>query len=234
MYKKIVWFNKKSKKTTPLNIQLVIASYHEELTDFVPSLLENYPVVIYNTLDRQFNEFPVINISNLAREASQWLYHIIHNYYNLADYTLFLQGDLGYSIVTREWIGSLKIKPECVTYTKNWLKLLSSVQPFDFIPFSTSLPLSSCFKVSYRKFTQKEYATMHYYLSSFTSKDFPAKTLVTPAGGQFVASRKFIQLKPIEYYRYLYYRCEQDRDKLAHFGEYIWPSLLDYSKNIWP
>ena len=76
--------------------EIVIASYRENL-DWVLKLPNDWHVSIYNTLGAP-REFPArgrvtANLPNYGREASQWLAHIVLNYDNLAEFTLFVQAD---------------------------------------------------------------------------------------------------------------------------------------------
>lgn len=83
--------------TTPTKEkEIVIASYREDL-NWVLDLPNSWHVSIYNTLGTP-REFPprgvvTANLPNYGREASQWLTHIVRNYNNLAEFTLFVQAD---------------------------------------------------------------------------------------------------------------------------------------------
>jgi len=76
--------------------EIVIASYREDL-NWVVNLPKEWHVSIYNTLEspREFPPRGVVtsNLPNAGREASQWLAHIVKNYHNLAEFTLFIQAD---------------------------------------------------------------------------------------------------------------------------------------------
>lgn len=69
-------------------MEIVIARYNEDI-DWVSNLNQKY--IIYN----KGMEIPYYNIKldNIARESYTYLTHIINNYDNLSDYTVFLQGN---------------------------------------------------------------------------------------------------------------------------------------------
>ena len=51
----------------------------------------NHKITFY---DKNENPFPgSIKLKNIGREGETFLYHIINNYYNLDDVTVFLQGN---------------------------------------------------------------------------------------------------------------------------------------------
>ena len=72
-----------------VDIKLVIARYNEKI-DWIKS--PNH--VIYNK-GNQLNDPTkiVIEMPNVGREGHTYLTHIVKNYNNLNDYTVFLQGD---------------------------------------------------------------------------------------------------------------------------------------------
>jgi len=70
--------------------QIVIARYNEDISFFNKYI---DIIVIYNKgLDDLNNNFNIIKLPNIGRESHTYLYHIINNYNNLADNTIFLQG----------------------------------------------------------------------------------------------------------------------------------------------
>jgi len=74
-------------------IQIVVSRYNENLDWLLP--YKNW-VIIYNKgkpiLNSPFKK--IINIENVGRESHTYLYHIIHNWNNLSDITLFIQGKI--------------------------------------------------------------------------------------------------------------------------------------------
>jgi hypothetical protein len=69
--------------------QVVVARYNEDI-----SWLKNVKLdyIIYNKGEDNI-DFDCVKLENIGREAHTMLYHIIKNFNNLADYTIFLQGD---------------------------------------------------------------------------------------------------------------------------------------------
>jgi len=72
-----------------MNFCIVVARYNEDLTWTKPFL----NVIIYNKGTPLTSEFNQILLNNFGREGHTYFKHIYDNYDNLADYTIFLQGN---------------------------------------------------------------------------------------------------------------------------------------------
>lgn len=72
-----------------MNNEIVIVRYHEELewTKFLKT-----KTTIYNKGKKIQSNHKIINVPNLGMGIGLYLYHIVENYDNLADITLFIQG----------------------------------------------------------------------------------------------------------------------------------------------
>ena len=76
------------------DFEVVVARYNEDLS-WIETELPNEKVIIYNKGKDDLNlpsNCKIIKLPNIGREAHTYLYHIINNYNNLAERTLFLQG----------------------------------------------------------------------------------------------------------------------------------------------
>jgi len=71
-----------------MKIQTVVMRHSEDIswTDYLED------VVIYNKGNKTNSKHKVVNLPNLGMYHGSQLYHIIKNYYNLADITWFIQG----------------------------------------------------------------------------------------------------------------------------------------------
>jgi hypothetical protein len=75
-----------------MKYQIVIARYNEEIHH-----LEKYKemIIVYNKGKPDVPcFFETISLPNIGRESHTYLYHIIHNYDHLAEYTFFRQGHM--------------------------------------------------------------------------------------------------------------------------------------------
>ena len=73
--------------------QIVVARFNEDVTWLLP--FKNISI-IYNKGNHNLtlNQFETIQLENVGRESHTYLYHIITNYENLADKTIFFQGKI--------------------------------------------------------------------------------------------------------------------------------------------
>lgn len=65
-----------------MQIEIVVAKYNEDLAWL--SYISDWKTMVYDKSK---------DIPNVGREAETWIRHIVENYDNLSDYTVFLQGD---------------------------------------------------------------------------------------------------------------------------------------------
>lgn len=73
--------------------QIVVAKYNEDISWLLPY---KDITIIYNKGANilLLNKFEIINLENFGRESHTYLYHIINNYDNLAEKTIFFQGKI--------------------------------------------------------------------------------------------------------------------------------------------
>jgi hypothetical protein len=78
------------------NIEIVIARYNENLEWLAEEPFYKYPIICYNSGNNddflKLTKMKVIQINNIGKEAYVYLYHIINNYNNLSNITIFLPG----------------------------------------------------------------------------------------------------------------------------------------------
>jgi len=72
--------------------QIVVSRYNEDIKWLIPFKLIT---IIYNKGDEDLNlNFNIIKLPNIGRESHTYLHHIINNYDNLKDRTIFIQGKI--------------------------------------------------------------------------------------------------------------------------------------------
>jgi hypothetical protein len=79
----------------PEHVDIIISRYNEDFSHWY--ILKDY-ITIYNKgndiPENLKNIFRIINLPNVGRESHTYLYHIVSNYNNLADKTIFFQGKI--------------------------------------------------------------------------------------------------------------------------------------------
>lgn len=80
------------------NIEIIIARFNEDLKWTVEGIFNNYKYVVYNKGDNdnfiKTNVIKIIHLKNVGRCDHTYLYHIVKNYNNLANITVFFPGSL--------------------------------------------------------------------------------------------------------------------------------------------
>jgi hypothetical protein len=158
--------------------RIVVARYTESL-----NWTQGYPCIVYNKGPQAYSG--CINLPNIGREAHTYLHHIVTNYENLDNYTVFLQGN------------PFDHSPNCLR-TLDIIARMSEIPDFMHIS-ERILPTSSeqdLFFLNEKMLPMKEF---HTYLFGET----PRRNFVFGAGAQFVVSRKLIQHIPKETYQKL-------------------------------
>ena len=89
--------NEDNNLNTISNCEIVISRYNENLDWLKDDPFNKYPVHLYNKgVNNNFYHSPnikdITKLKNVGREAHTYLYHIIKNYYNLSNITIFLPG----------------------------------------------------------------------------------------------------------------------------------------------
>jgi len=93
----ILIFREKLYFTNAESVDVVVARYNEPLDWLNDDPFNKYNVIVYNKSNNE-NFYKsdkikeVINLPNVGREMHTYLYHIINNYDNLAETTVFLPG----------------------------------------------------------------------------------------------------------------------------------------------
>jgi len=72
-----------------MNFCIVVARYNEDL-EWTKNFLN---IIVYNKGNSLTDDFNQILLNNVGREGHTYYKHIYDNYDNLADYTIFLQGN---------------------------------------------------------------------------------------------------------------------------------------------
>jgi hypothetical protein len=94
IYKNVVSHYLNSLEPSPTKFEVVISRFNENL-DWAIREFPHEKVTVYNKGADDLNlpwNFKVIPLENTGRESHTYLHHIIKNYNNLAEKTLFLQG----------------------------------------------------------------------------------------------------------------------------------------------
>lgn len=223
------------KKVKP---QIVIASYNENLrwVDRLRAL--DYDIVIYNTASTgpysylmdenhemsDLTHIDSIKLPNTDREAGQWLYHMVHNRNNLAEYTVFLQADLGWS--AGNFCGeTLGVRESAVDELVDWLENKSSGSTAHFLSLLRTIP-------DYARTGPQDEAVFEKFVRPLGGEICPPAIVRSTNGGQFRVSRDKILSLPEGYLRGLLELS--NTTPVAHEFEFFWSIIMDSTRAAFP
>ncbi len=185
-----------------MKIELVVARYNEDLS-WLKKINKNIKITIYNKGDPI--NFKNIKLPNVGRESHTYLTHILNNYDNLADITIFTQADP-------------------FLHSPHFLTLLNYIDLFQPIQ-----PLSSFYSPSYDNASNyfKEYIVKHHLnLVGIPPKNVCNKTknLSIKDINIFVEylDKNFVPKYPVSYYPesvnfFKYFKKIFGFDNILHF-----------------
>jgi len=165
-------------------MQLVVSRYSEDI-EWTKHFSD---VLIYNKGEPLSEEYNENKLNNVGREAHTYYHHIYNNYDNLADYTVFLQGDpFDHCIDLIDIINSYKKNPHNIVDFKFLSDSifetdLSIERMYDHNNKSCHLPVQKVYNYLYNVY-QIYNISFHYGV-----------------GAQFVVSKERIREHPREFY----------------------------------
>jgi hypothetical protein len=206
-------------------IDVVIAKYNENI-EWANSI--NHTVFIYDKSGSPIkNSIP---LENLGREGNTFLYHIVNNYDNLAEITIFLQGN---PLDHCRHLNNESSIEKCVEYINN-LKF-----PIEFQGFLQDIYCYDLQTLEGRPINWTVNADLNTKKGIFKqplSVDFPHTQ-----GAQYIVPKEYILHRPIEFYKKLLKMsmtneyCDDKKDKICAWGlERLWVAIFKKEYEINP
>jgi hypothetical protein len=231
------WENFKwAPQVNPKDVDIIIASFNENLwyVDYLKKF--GYNVVVYNVSGLPINSFlPGANdepteikpvecryIPNQSQEASQWLHHLVHARGSLNKFNIFLQGDLGYGLKVPIFEG---VGPDRVMELFNFLNTFLENQSWLNVPIvkttvdRVSPDLRKRFSVFFEPLKAPDVVPRYFGPSV--------------SGGQFLVSKANLLRIPESHLKKLLDYTVKERRAAWEF-EYHWGLLLDAYACVWP
>lgn len=209
------------------NYEIVVAHYNEDIERLKPYAED---VIIYHKWNETWPRFPIkkwIKLDNVWREGHTYLHHIIHNYDNLTEYTIFLQwsisdhSDNGIAYNTiQEYIDEVK-KYEFSTKSL-WLMRRQNPQIVWLWKFKDMIDTWSLQK--------SWYSFQEFYKLLFKKKQ--PYLLPVFYGANFGVSKKKIQQRKKDFFQQIYNIMNQSPNPEEwHYLERLWFQIFN-EKNI--
>jgi len=216
------------------DIQIVIPRYNEDLSWINNYPFNEFPLIIYNKgLNDHFmysqNIIKVINLPNVGRCDHTYLYHIINNYYNLPEVTIFLPGsiNLPHKYERSEKLVN-KVKETMSTVFACYIK---EDQEYEDIDYSFAIdsyramnPINIELNTDYSMKQSETRPYGEWFKKIFKNHE---KNRCVAWNGIFAISKKYILRKPISFYEDLIIQLNDHHNPEAgHYFERSWYAIF--------
>jgi len=201
-----------------MEYQIVIARYNEDI-----GYLLNYSniSIVYNKGDNRIPlNFNYINLPNIGRESHTYLYHIIKNYDNLANKTLFIQGN----------IKDHKLYPlNDYLYNKNIFIGKKSTYPINFLKNHINHN-GKYLNELYNRDLKKSKYTPYEWINLIGIDITQINKFEMIWGANFSISKDLIRKKPKIFYENIIKYLEYDKNpEEGHYFERSWNLIFNHS-----
>jgi hypothetical protein len=212
------------------SMELVIARYNESLNWIDQDPFHKYPITVYNKgpnedFKKTNNITRVIPVENVGRCDHTYLYHVIQNYDNLADITVFLPGssdmDLKYDVAKEVVNESENTKN---TYFTNYTEsVYDEFKDFSLDEWVTSYDGNKTINNESKLTLANIRPFGEWYKAHFGDKI----TTKYAYYGIFAVHKKHILQHPVEYYKDLIKELEvSSNPEVGHYFERAWGAVF--------
>ncbi len=219
------------------NITLVISRYKEDISYLLNDTFKNYNIIIYNKGDEInnqeiINKFKIIQLPNVGKCDHTYLHHIIKNYDNLSNVTIYLPASF-YFMDYKKNRGLNVIKK--ATETNNTVfpvtNVGASVLETDYLNNFQLDEWKTSFKHNQEEDKNQSYKTKLSPIRPYGKwfeKHFPNnKCPYVCYMGMFAISKNDIHKNPLEKYKTLISYMDDDvNPEAGHFMERAWVPLF--------
>ena len=208
---------------------LIIARFKEDL-----SWLENhkdFKIKVYNKGNKLIdNEYMKIeNLKNVGRESHTWLYHIVNNYKNLNEISIFLQGNIQ-DLNCMAYLNPNK-------YLKNINKYGFTVSRYGLLsPFHWDWNVGIDKNKKYKnQWLNDEISKSEIGFRRFAQTIFPEIPffVATSYGGCFAVKKETILQHKVDFYKRLLDILSKNKNPIeGHYMERLWCYIFTQNKPI--
>ena len=186
---------------------LVVSRYNENLDWIRISSNPNIKEKIYNKGANDIIEETIL-LPNIGREAQTWIFHILSNYNNLAEYTIFLQGD-----PFEHYKNTTKILLDIPNSLNSLVKIEEGLYSF------SDRMLEDTLEFCHTNFVYPDKLYKRYFVGKAPN------SYKFPNGAQYIVHKNNILSKSNSFYNYIIKTCEWN-DHGPWSIERIWPFIF--------
>lgn len=208
------------------SFEVVVARYNEDLS-WIKKEFPTEKVTVYNKGKDDLNlpeNCKIIKLPNIGREAHTYLYHIINNYNQLSDRTLFLQGG-PYSIENYTITPLRLYKRIARTMCKNIIAgKCKSVTPEGEAKKLKNYDRTKWYNTVYKNYDLVE------FLKEYINPQ-PLSYLYVSYGANFAVDKNKILINDIQYYQKIFNTLDNIAPIEGHYLERSWDSIFAKKDN---
>ncbi len=209
---------------------MIIARYKEDIS-WLKKYSLDFKIFIYNKGDYLTSPIGerIINLPNLGRESHTWLYHIVHNYKNLCENNIFLQGridDLGCLSFKNPYKYLEKINGKCFCASRYGL-----LGPYH---WKENIGIEKDIRYA-KDWYDGKITKPKKNFRNFAKDLFPEIPILvaTSYGGCFAVKKEAIQKYDINFYKELLNILSSSENPLeGHFMERLWCYMFSKNNNL--
>ncbi len=216
-------------------ITIIIARYKEDISYLLNDEFKNYHIIIYNKgneISNQeiINKYKIIQLPNVGKCDHTYLHHIIENYDNISDVTIFLPASFylmdykknrGLKVIEKANETNNTVFP--VTNVGSRVLETDYLNNFALDTWKTSFGNNQESNQSYQTKLSPERPYGKWYEKHFPNNKCPYVCYM----GIFAISKEDIHKNPIEKYKSLISYVDDDvNPEAGHFIERAWVSLF--------
>jgi|688.fasta_scaffold00642_63 hypothetical protein len=186
-------------------MDMIIAKYKEDIS-WINNIKKIFNIVVYDKFDNSSNK-----LENVGREGHTYLNHIINNYNNLADITVFCQANpFVHKNDFIQWCNNI----EFYLQDMNFLPLCNKAKEGPYGNIHSTHPLG---------------LPIYYFFDLLFGIKLSIDTqLDVYYGAQFAARKEIILNRPIEFYMFLIKFLSFEQDPIeGYIIERLWPYILN-------
>lgn len=221
-----------------VEIEMVVNRYNEDLQWLKTSPFNKYSAVVYNkgpkdNIDKTIENIKkIIKLENIGREAHTYLRHIIDNYYNLAEITLFLPG----SVPNGEKYNKAITLIENIETHRDTVFVGGKTDDIKIIEYGTMLSEWNSTDKSNNNIDidSKIYPSKIRPFGKWMEEQFPNVISTTTSGFSILGiARHDIIQHPIEYYKKIIKELEtSSHPETGHYFERAWFAVFYPYRNL--
>lgn len=202
-----------------MEYQIVISRYNEDISYL--SFFKDI-ILVYNKGDAIDETYNIVKLPNIGRESHTYIYHIVNNYENLANRTLFIQGN----------VTDHKLLPTIEYFKKN--DFIANLKEYNIDSLKSRIKHSFKFLKALKSGDlKKSKYTPYIWINKIGIDISDLNRFKMTWGANFCVSKELIHKRPKIFYEHLLKYIEYDQNpEEGHFFERSWYLIFNNPKFI--